>query len=137
MKVCPNCRQTVKEKHRCPHCQTSLVYITDVDADADKVPSSFQWHYILYAFKISWMSWLSLLLCAIRLIGWPQDFGVYGVYVFSLCVLSIVFAVIQYRNFGKYSRYFHPSKIVRFLTVFGKYVFAVIAVAFAYLSILA
>lgn len=137
MKVCPNCKATVEKKNRCPHCQTSLVYITPVDAEVDKVPSSFQAHYIGYALKTAWISLASIILCALRLLIWNQDLGIYGVHVMSLAVLSLVFAVIQYRNFGTYSRHFHSSAAVRFLTVFGKYAFAVLALAFAFLSLLA
>ncbi len=121
MKVCPNCKVNTESGTVCPRCQTALENAPG--ALLGNGENFFKKDYWLYLVKTCWFPVVSLLFGAVRVIGWYDQFGTFAVHVIAFALLSVVFAVIQYRNFGKYSRYFHTADFMRYLTVIGKYLF--------------
>lgn len=125
MMLCPNCGMTVEQAETCPYCKTAL---TKTDEKA------FRKDYTADLLKTVWFAALSFLLASVSLLIWGETLGGAGVHTLCFAAIALVLGIVQFRNFGKYSRRFHTSSFWRITIVAAKYACASIALMIAVIS---
>lgn len=122
MKLCPHCGMTVEQAETCPYCKTEL---------SQKDEKAFRKDYTTDLLKMIWFSALSFVAGAVSLLVFGEVHGGIGVHTLSFAALSLLFAILQFRAFGKYSRRFHTSTFWRVTAIVLKYVCGSVALMLA------
>ena len=130
MKKCPTCKMTVDAKNECPICGATLTYEPFVDADKEHI--ILNKYYLVYLAKAVWFSLLCTIVCVIRvLIAKPQPSPLlYG--MVGLLIISVLVSLFQQKVANAIRWKYMSDEYTIFKTYLWKYLFAGIAVVFAF-----
>jgi len=129
MKKCPTCQMIVDAENECPICGATLTYEPTINSEKEHI--ILNKYYWIYLAKETWFSILCSIVCIVRVMIVGPQISPLLLGMIGLLVISIVVSIFR-RNWVNAMQWKYTENHAGFKTSLWKYLFAAIAVLFAF-----